>query len=55
MALSEGKPYVVVRRDGKPERVQVDVFASSGAETLVTGISADEEVAADASLAEVAP
>ncbi|HET8722681.1 MAG TPA: efflux RND transporter periplasmic adaptor subunit [Anaeromyxobacteraceae bacterium] len=55
VALAEGKPYVVVRRDGKPERVEVDVFASTGAETLVTGVSAGEEVAADAALAEVPP
>lgn len=55
VALSDGKPYVVVRRDGKPEKVQVDVFASSGAEALVTGVAVDEEVAADAALAETPP
>ncbi len=55
VGLAEGKPYVVVRRDGKAERVQVDVFASSGAEALVTGITTGDEVAADAALAEAAP
>jgi len=54
VTLSEGKAWVVVRRDrGEIEKVQVDVFASSGAEALVTGISAGEEVAADAALAEL--
>jgi len=55
IGLEEGKPYVVVRRDGKPQKVQVDVFATSGAEALVTGVAIDEEVAADAALAEAAP
>jgi biotin carboxyl carrier protein len=55
VALSEGKAFVVVRRDGKAERVQVDVFATSGAEALVTGVAAGEEVAADAALAEAVP
>jgi hypothetical protein len=55
VALEGGVAHVVVRRDGKPEKVQVDVFASSGAESLVTGIAAGEEVAADYALAEVAP
>jgi multidrug efflux pump subunit AcrA (membrane-fusion protein) len=55
VALEGGVAHVVVRRDGKPEKVQVDVFASSGAEALVTGIAAGEEVAADYALAEVAP
>ena len=55
VALAEGKAFVVVRRDGKAEKVQVDVFASSGAEALVTGVAADEEVAADAALAEAVP
>jgi len=44
-----------VRRDGTPQKVQVDVFATSGAEALVTGVAVDEEVAADAALAEAAP
>jgi len=55
VALDAGTAYVVVRRDGKPQRVQVDVFATSGAEALVTGVAVDEEVAADAALAEAAP
>jgi len=55
IGLEEGKPYVVVRRDGTPQKVQVDVFATSGAEALVTGVAVDEEVAADAALAEAAP
>jgi multidrug efflux pump subunit AcrA (membrane-fusion protein) len=55
VALSEGKAFVVVRRDGKAERVQVDVFATSGAEALVTGVAEGEEVAADAALAEAVP
>jgi biotin carboxyl carrier protein len=55
IGLEEGKPYVVVRRDGTPQKVQVDVFASSGAEALVTGVAVDEEVAADAALAEAVP
>ena len=53
VALIDGKTFVVVRRDGKPEQVQVDVFATSGAEALVTGVAAGEEVAADAALAEI--
>ncbi len=55
VALAEGKTFVVVRRDGKPEKVPVDVVASSGAEALVIGVATDEEVAADAALAEAAP
>ena len=55
IGLEEGKPFVVVRRDGTPQKVQVDVFASSGAEALVTGVAVDEEVAADAALAEAVP
>jgi membrane fusion protein, heavy metal efflux system len=55
VALSEGKTYVVARRDGKSVKVPVDVVASSGAEALVIGVAADEEVAADAALAEGAP
>ena len=54
VALSEGKAYVVARRDGKPEKVPVEVIASSGAEALVIGVATDEEVAADAALAEAA-
>ena len=53
VALIDGTTFVVVRRDGKPEQVQVDVFATSGAEALVTGVAAGEEVAADAALAEI--
>jgi cobalt-zinc-cadmium efflux system membrane fusion protein len=52
VALVGGKTFVVVRRDGKAEQVQVDVFATSGAEALVTGVASGEEVAADAALAE---
>jgi biotin carboxyl carrier protein len=55
VALSEGKAFVVARRGGKAEKVPVDVVATSGAEALVIGVAADEEVAADASLAEVVP
>ena len=53
--LTDGKTFVVARRDGKAVKVEVDVVASSGAEALVIGVAADEEVAADAGLAEVAP
>ena len=52
VALADGKTHVVARRGGKPEKVPVEVIASSGAEALVKGISAGEEVAADAALAE---
>ena len=55
VVLTDGKTFVVVRRDGKAVKTEVDVVASSGAEALVIGIAADEEVAADAGLAEVAP
>ena len=55
VALDGGKAYVVARRNGKAEKVPVDVFATSGAEALVIGVATDEEVAADAALAEVAP
>jgi cobalt-zinc-cadmium efflux system membrane fusion protein len=55
VALAGGKAFVVARRDGKAGKVEVDVIASSGAEALVIGVAAGEEVAADASLAEVAP
>ena len=52
VGLSAGKAFVVARRNGKPERVPVEVIASSGAEALVKGIAVGEEVAADAALAE---
>jgi biotin carboxyl carrier protein len=52
VALSEGKAHVVARRGGKPEKVPVEVIASSGAEALVIGVATGEEVAADAALAE---
>jgi biotin carboxyl carrier protein len=52
VALADGKPHLIARRGGKPEKVPVEVIASSGAEALVKGISAGEEVAADAALAE---
>lgn len=55
VALAEGKTFVVAHRGGKAEKVPVDVISSSGAEALIIGVAADEEVAADASLAEVAP
>lgn len=55
VALSEGKAHVVARREGKAVSVPVEVIASSGAEALVIGVATDEEVAADAALAEVAP
>jgi hypothetical protein len=55
VALSDGKTFVVAHRNGKAEKVEVDVVATSGAEALVIGVAADEEVAADAGLAEVAP
>ena len=48
--LSAGKAFVVARRNGKTERVPVEVIASSGAEALVKGILPGVEVAADASL-----
>jgi cobalt-zinc-cadmium efflux system membrane fusion protein len=53
VALAGGKAHVVAHRDGKPERVPVEVVASSGAEALVRGIPVGAEVAADAALAEV--
>ncbi len=52
VGLSRGKAFVVARRNGKPERLPVEVIASSGAEALVKGIAVGEEVAADAALAE---
>jgi hypothetical protein len=52
VALSDGKAFVVARRDGKPEKVPVEVIASSGAEALVIGVANGEEIAADAALAE---
>jgi RND family efflux transporter MFP subunit len=52
VALSDGKAFVVARRDGKPEKVPVEVIASSGAEALVIGVATGEEIAADAALAE---
>lgn len=52
--LSGGKAFVVARRNGKTERVPVEVIASSGAEALVRGILPGVEVAADASLADLA-
>ena len=52
--LSGGKAFVVARRNGQTERVPVEVIASSGAEALVRGILPGVEVAADASLADVA-
>lgn len=55
VGLSAGRAFVVARRNGKPERVLVEVIASSGAEALVKGIAAGEEVAADAGLAEAPP
>lgn len=55
VALVAGRAFVVARRNGKPERVPVEVIASSGAEALVKGIVAGEEVAADAGLVEVPP
>jgi len=55
VALSDGKAFVVARRNGKPEKVPVEVIASSGAEALVIGVATDEEVAADAALAEAIP
>lgn len=55
VALSQGKAFVVARRSGKTERVAVEVIASSGAEALVKGLVAGEEIAADASLTELAP
>ncbi len=55
VGLSSGKAFVVARRNGKPERVPVEVIASSGAEALVKGIQVGEEVAADAGLAEAPP
>ncbi len=55
VALADGKPFVVARRDGKAVKVPVDVVSSSGAEALVIGVAAEEEVAADAALAETPP
>ena len=55
VGLVEGASWVAARREGKVERVQVDVLASSGAEALVSGVSAGEEVAADFALAEAVP
>ena len=55
VALADGKAHVIAHRGGKSEKVPVQVIASSGAEALVKGITAGEEVAADAALAEVAP
>jgi len=55
VGLSEGKAFVVARRRGTTERVPVEVVASSGAEALVKGIVPGEEVAADASLTDLAP
>jgi hypothetical protein len=52
VALEEGKAWVMARRNGAVEKVQVDVFASSGAEALVTGLDSGEEVAADFALAQ---
>jgi len=53
VGLEDGKPFVWVRRNGTVEKVQVDVFASSGVESLVTGVAEGEEVAADAALVEL--
>ncbi len=51
VALDGSKAYVVVHRSGVAGRVPVEVLATSGADALVRGLAADEEVAADASLA----
>lgn len=51
VALDGSRAYVVVHRSGVSGRVPVEVLASSGADALVRGLAADEEVAADASLA----
>jgi biotin carboxyl carrier protein len=53
VGLEEGKTWVVARHGSVVEKVQVDVFASSGAEALVTGLDAGDEVAADFALATV--
>jgi membrane fusion protein, heavy metal efflux system len=53
VALADGQPHVVARRNGKAEKVPVEVIASSGAEALVAGVAPGEEVAADAALAEL--
>jgi len=52
VALADGKAHVVAQRNGKAEKVPVEVIASSGAEALVKGIAAGDEIAADAALAE---
>jgi hypothetical protein len=49
--LEGGQAYAIVRRGERAERVPVAVLASSGAEALVTGVGAGDEVAADAALA----
>jgi biotin carboxyl carrier protein len=55
VALADGKAHVIAQRGGKAEKVPVEVIASSGAEALVKGITAGDEVAADAALAEATP
>jgi len=52
VALADGKAHVVVRREGRSEKVPVAVIGSSGAEALVMGLEPGVEVAADAALAE---
>jgi cobalt-zinc-cadmium efflux system membrane fusion protein len=52
VALEDGKPHVIRNRNGVPEKVGVEVLATSGADALVRGgLAAGDEVAADASLA----
>ncbi|HEX8907555.1 MAG TPA: efflux RND transporter periplasmic adaptor subunit [Anaeromyxobacteraceae bacterium] len=54
VGLGPKGPFLVVNRAGKPERVEVEVVAASGAEALVRGaVKIGDEIAADAAQTEL--
>jgi membrane fusion protein, heavy metal efflux system len=53
LGLGPKGPFIVANRGGRPERVEVEVVAASGAEALIRGgAKIGDEVAADAAQAE---